>query len=99
MTEQGPGKTKEPSPSEKIKEKLNALYLINDFERMTEFQTEIANRAKYLKQKYPDHVKRRVMHTLSGSGFFQDESDIIEEDFSGDDSVEKFIDYLTKKYL
>jgi len=69
------------------------------FEKMMDFQEKVAARAQYLKGKYPDWEKRAVYHILSGSGMSgKASSEVIEEDFPEEDSIEKFLSDLEAKY-
>lgn len=67
-------------------------------EKMYAFQDEIIKRYNYIKSRYPDYGKRIILHVLTGSGLSISETNVIEEDFPGEDSIEKFVDYLAKKY-
>ncbi len=61
-------------------------------EEIFDIQNKIAKYAKDLEEKYPDARKHRIFHVLIGSS--ENCSDMIKEDFPGEDSVESFIDNL-----
>ena len=67
-------------------------------EKIIEFQNEIVTRVNYLKSKYPDCQNYTIIHALSGSSIYVSDTNIIEDDFPGDDSIEKFVDDLYKRY-
>lgn len=52
-----------------------------------------------IKKRYPDSRRYRIFHILIGSGIPEDfpKNEIIEEDFPGEDSVEKFLESLISK--
>ena len=75
---------------EKIKEERIALYASFSLEKITEFQDKLIKYIKDIRIKYPDYEKYVVYHVLVGSTL-PDGVTIIEDDFPGDDSVEKFL--------
>lgn len=62
------------------------------------FQDEILQRYNYLKSKYSDYADRTSLHVLIDSGLPASYPQAIEDDFPGEDSVEKFVNYLAEKY-
>lgn len=72
MNESQPPKSqnqeKSLSPSERIRSILNIFFGANaSLESMQAIQEEIVVRVKYLRNKYPDHANRKLLHVLSGS--------------------------------
>ena len=54
---------------------------------------ELINFVHKLQEKYPDYLHRRAYHNLVQSGVDKEyPSDVIEEDFPGEDSVVKFLE-------
>lgn len=98
----GQSKEKKLSPEARNQEIKDTVLRITEAaldlpdEELNNFQNEIVKRVSYLRGKYPDAQSRKVLHVLMNSD--TDTPDIVEEDFPGDDSVEKFVDYLAKKY-
>lgn len=60
---------------------------------------EIYKFAQYLKKVYKDCEKHRLYHMLIGSTAPSSMVGIIEEDFPGQDSIEKFVDDLAERYI
>src|SRR5689334_10229432 len=65
--------------------------------RLEEFMEEIDTFAKKLRAKYSNFHRYHLFHMLMGSTI-EPKYDI-EEDFPGEDSVEKFLHYLYEKYV
>ncbi len=61
----------------------------------------IQAQGNYLKGKYPDFNRYELYHALVGSNLFADPgySFYTQEDFPGDDSIEKFLNDLITEYL
>ena len=83
-----------------LKELYNRLYQLpyNEREKM---HNEIVKQVKYLRGEYPDANRRTVVSILAGSGIslaYSHDHDIVEDDFLGEDSVEKFLNDLVNKY-
>ncbi len=80
--------------SKKIKDILLKL----SARRSYEYMDEIVEFSKILEKKYPDTKKHIIFHDLIGSGMVSTD-EVVYEDFPGNDSVEKFVANLAKKYL
>lgn len=82
---------------EEIKKKRAILYKSFSREELNKFQEELV---KYIKEniriKYPNYANYVVYHILVGSTVL-DDVELIEEDFPGDDSVEKFLEKCSEK--
>ena len=90
------------SPAErnkKIWKILSGLYESLSDEELNALLEEVQSRVEYLRGKYSNHINYKILHVLSGSGIHDLHSGVIEDDFPGDDSVEKFVDDLAKKYI
>jgi len=81
----------------KIKDARLALFE-NAPEKINKIWGEIAERIKYLKNKYDDYNDRAVFQALAGGSFSNTDPNINEEDFPGEDSVVKFVEDLEKEY-
>lgn len=53
---------------------------------------------KHIKEAYPNYQDYSVYHAITGSSMTAFHPEIIETDFPGEDSAEKFVDNLAKKY-
>jgi hypothetical protein len=63
-----------------------------------EYYLELVAFSEKLEKKYPNaREKYIIFHDLIGSGVWST-SEVIYDDFPGEDSVEKFVEYLAKKY-
>lgn len=76
---------------EKIKKERAFLYESFSIEKLMEFQNKLVEYIKDIRIKYPNYDKYVVYHVLIGSTL-PDGVTIIEDDFPGDDSVEKFLE-------
>lgn len=94
-------KQMEPLPvsekNKKLKDMFTRLLGSYDHENAQQIQEEIVTRVRYLRAKYPDWVNREVVHIISGSGM-RVGSEIVTDDFTGDDCVETFLESLIRKY-
>lgn len=54
---------------------------------------------EHLKKKYPNYSKYRMYHKLISSTVPKSMYGIIEGDFPGEYSIEKFIEHLREKYI
>ena len=68
-----------------------------NWDKISDFQSEIVTRVANLRSKYSNAENYTAFHTLMLSGV-RPNSNNVNKDFPGDDSVEKFIDYLAEKY-
>ena len=69
------------------------------FDELERYQIELGVRKDYLLAKYPNAQEYLIYHALLGSSPKPSrQAQLITEDFPGDDSVEKFINYLADKY-
>ena len=84
--------------NQKIQKSLTNLFSFFKGEKLLEVYEEVSRHAKLLREKYPDCNKRVFYHILIGSSLSSRMGPIIEDDFPGEDSVEKFIENLTEKY-
>ncbi|OGI90456.1 hypothetical protein A2911_00625 [Candidatus Nomurabacteria bacterium RIFCSPLOWO2_01_FULL_40_15] len=86
--------------NQKMKDVFSAVHdCVNNgpYDQLENFMTEITSRVEYLRKKYPDWQNRTVVHIISSSTM-DPSSEVIEEDFPLEDSVEAFIASLQKKY-
>ncbi|MEK7569504.1 MAG: hypothetical protein AAB500_01270 [Patescibacteria group bacterium] len=86
--------------NQKMKDAFSAVQSrVNNgpYDQLENFMTEITLRVEYLRKKYPDWQKRAVVHIISSSTM-DPNSEVTEEDFLGEDSVEAFITSLQNKY-
>jgi len=65
------------------------------FEETQKLQDELIKKVTELKDKYPDAYRYSMFHILGGSTMA---APALHEDFPGDDSVEKFLNDLVKRY-
>ena len=65
-----------------------------DLTEVEKFEGEIFDFVKSLKEKYNNANEYLILHALSGSGY----KGTISNDFTGDDSIEKFVNNLETKY-
>lgn len=83
--------------NQKIRDTLLKLTNLLGREYGHTVQPEIVQHSDYLKAKYPDCKRRSIYHAFIGSSIGKSDL-IIDEDFPGDDSVVKFVEYLVEKY-
>lgn len=80
------------------KERLTNLVISLDDDRIDEYMADILKKDQDLKEKYGEEYKRYgSWHALVGSTI-HNFSEIIADDFPGDDSVFKYIEILERKY-
>ena len=98
MGERGPGKKNYAERNERILSTIRRIVdSVIENGRLEQYMEEVEERVNYLKSKYADYNKRAVFHHLIGSTLTPGRT-YIEEDFPGDDSVERFVNYLAGKY-
>ena len=84
--------------NKRIQAIIESFYETLGEEQLEQFLEEFTARVKYLRGKYPDHDQRTILHAVSFSGSYPSDGVTIEDDFPGDDSVEKFVNHLAQKY-
>lgn len=89
-----------PSFSESTVEKIGRL-LDDVLERVDilEFQEKMIAFTAKIRKRHPDYDRYRCYHKLIGSTLPENDSNIIEDDFKGEDSVVAFLENLLKKEL
>ena len=100
-----PGQNPEERPlpfserNHKIKDRLDGLLKGIHYKKFDEIQEKIVVFVSRLREKYPDSNKYELMHIITGSGIpTRANFKPLEDDFPGEDSVEKFIDGLLEEY-
>ncbi len=95
--------TQEPLPFSardlRIKKVLDDAPDILSTPEWREFRREIKIFVHYLQDKYGAEAhKHTILHVLTASSFFPGDGVEMEDDFSGEDSVELFVNKLAEKY-
>jgi hypothetical protein len=87
-----------PSSPESVIDKIDRL-LEDAQNRMdiVEFNEKLVTFAQKIKKNHPDYQRYRCYHKLIGSTPFEDDPNVIEEDFEGEDSVAAFLEGLLKE--
>ena len=109
MSEKGPNQNN-PGPdksvlnsirNQKIKDTMLNIdkSIVDLWDERENLSVEIESHANYLREKYPNIENYRVFHVFSGSTVRSKHLNLIEDDLPGDDSIEKFVDYLANKYI
>ncbi len=69
----------------------------DDFTEIENLQTDLVQKVRDLESKYPNAVRYGMFHIMGGSTI-PENLPALYDDFPGDDSVEKFLNDLAKKY-
>jgi hypothetical protein len=85
------------SSVEKMKKILTYIYLLPEKE-MFEAQKKIVEHVKKIKTNYPNYSDYKIYHVLSGSTIRDSRTDVEENDFPGEYSVENFLENLAREY-
>jgi hypothetical protein len=83
---------------QKIKNRMDDLRRIRPMEKMEQILNEIHDFVARIDAKYKNSRDYSMLHAIIGSGMMSTHKNVVEDDFPGDDSIEKFVDYLENKY-
>ncbi len=83
---------------EVIKKKLDNFWDSLSNSHKMEVLEDINVWADKIRKNYPDYNKYEIFHVLAFSSLSSEFAHYTQEDFPGDDSVKKFLQYLEAKY-